>query len=70
MKRLTRHAATVASLQAAVNGDRFTTEEFRERIAAILRVPGQPPTFKNSAHPSLVRRPTDKGYNPPRRNAQ
>lgn len=33
----------------------FTVAEFRDRIAAILRVPGEPPVFRNSV-PSLLKR--------------
>lgn len=54
--KLTKHAATVATLQSAVNGERFTVAEFRDRIAALLRIPGEPVRFRNSANPLLVRK--------------
>lgn len=38
--------------------------DFKAKIATMLRDPNQP-SFPNSAHPSLVRQPTDFGYFPP-----
>lgn len=38
--------------------------DFKSRIALMLRDPNAP-QFPNSAHPSLVRTPTDFGYYPP-----
>lgn len=43
----------------------LSLEEFKERIAQLVH-PGQSAWVAKKTNPLLVRKPTDRGYNPPR----
>jgi hypothetical protein len=43
----------------------LSLEEFKARIAQLVH-PGQSACVAKKTNPLLVRKPTDRGYNPPR----
>ena len=44
-----------------------TTEDFKARLAAMLRQPNEPIGGAQRSHPCRVRRPSDRGFYPPAR---